>query len=106
MTADRLDYIRAIIRHRVPEVTDADLAVVAEQPDTLPVEIANQVLEVVEALEAKLEALVERYSLPPETLVEALRLALVDLDVDAKAQVVAELNGWVEAERGSGELLQ
>jgi hypothetical protein len=58
---DRAAYIRAIIRHRAPEVSDADLALITSMgpsAETLPVEIGEQIMDVLEAMEAKLDQLV------------------------------------------------
>lgn len=108
MSDDRTAYVRNLIAARAPELSDDDIAaLVAEPPDTLPVEIANQVLEVIEAMQDRLESLAESLRPPPpaKTVVGACRQAMVDLDVDAKALVVEELIGWVEAERGTSEPL-
>ena len=55
MTDDRAVCARALIAHRAPELTDADLAGLS-QPD-LPVEIAKQVMEVIAEMEARLTML-------------------------------------------------
>jgi hypothetical protein len=58
---DRAAYIRAIIRHRAPEVSDADLALITSMEpsaEMLPVEIGEQIMDVLEAMEAKLDQLV------------------------------------------------
>ena len=61
---DRLAYIRAIIRHRVPEATDADIALIAQpEADTLPVEIGAQILEVIEVLETRMTELEDAVTL-------------------------------------------
>jgi len=59
------DEVRAIIHHRCPELTDDDLAALAgPDADALPVEVADLILDAVEALAAKVEMLVAR--LPAE----------------------------------------
>jgi hypothetical protein len=65
MTADRLAYIRAVVFHRCPELSPADLASIEarSEPD-LPAEIAAQVLDVIEALEMKLEEMAEAIKEP------------------------------------------
>ena len=106
---DRDRYIKALVAHRCPELTDADLALMAAEPDdTLPRQIGEQILTVLDALQDRWEALAEslRQNPPPlETVTGACRQAMIDLDVDAKADVVDQLIGWVEAERGTYESL-
>jgi hypothetical protein len=53
--ADRVAYARSLILARCPEIADADLTALMT-PD-LPAEIAAQVLEVVEALENRMDEL-------------------------------------------------
>ena len=110
MTADHLDYIRAIVRHRVPEASDDDIAMLATQPDdndALPIPVVAKITEVLDLLEDRLESLAARQSLPPpETMVDLFRQAMIDMTVQEKAAVVDQLNGWVEAEKGTGEPLQ
>jgi hypothetical protein len=61
MTDDRLAYVTRLIIARCPELGLDDLAALAgDQVATLPLEIGEQVLDVLEALEAKLDALVTR----------------------------------------------
>jgi hypothetical protein len=52
---DHLAYLRAVVLHRCPELTDANLAALME-PD-LPAEIAAQVLEVIDQMTDRLDAL-------------------------------------------------
>ena len=57
---DARDRIMRIIMARCPELTDADLASLAEaapDPEMLPVAIANQILEVLGHLMDRMEAL-------------------------------------------------
>ena len=59
--ADRAAYARRLILHRCPEIGPADLAALAQpQSDTLPVMIAAEVLEVIDALESRMTELEER----------------------------------------------
>lgn len=57
MTDDRAAYIRAVIRHRCPELTDANLAAL-DEGSGLPVEIADMVFDVIAEMEARLDELV------------------------------------------------
>jgi hypothetical protein len=96
---DRAAYVRALIAHRCPELTDADLAFTTITPDDLPLEVADKIGEVLDLLERKLESLeslIAGHSLPPpETVAEAFRQAMVDLDLDAKRHILSELDRWV-----------
>jgi hypothetical protein len=55
MTDDRLSYLIDMIRHRVPEATEADLALLAPppDPDMLPASILQQVVEVIDKMAAR-----------------------------------------------------
>jgi hypothetical protein len=58
---DRADYIINLIAGRCPEVTDADLALITSMEpsaEMLPVEIGEQIMDVLEAMEAKQDQLV------------------------------------------------
>ena len=58
---DRAAYIHALIAARCPEVTDADLALITSMEpsaEMLPVEIGEQIMDVLEAMEAKQDQLV------------------------------------------------
>jgi len=58
---DRADYIINLIAGRCPEATDADLALITSMEpsaEMLPVEIGEQIMDVLEAMEAKLDQLV------------------------------------------------
>jgi hypothetical protein len=106
--SDRLAYLRAVVSHRCPELTDADLALMAAEPDgALPLEVAEQILTVIDALQDRWEALAEslRQKPPAKTVIGACRQAMIDLDVDAKADVVNQLHGWIELERSTHESL-
>jgi hypothetical protein len=107
------DYVMRIIRARCSDVlSDDDLASVeamSQPAEMLPIEIGEQILTVLDALQDRLEALAEslRQKPPPaKTVIGACRQAMIDLDLDAKADVVDQLLGWVEAERGTYEPLQ
>ena len=58
---DRLAYLHTVVLHRCADVlTDADLASIearSEPNDTLPRQIAEQILAVLEALEQRMDAL-------------------------------------------------
>ena len=59
---DRAAYVRALIPHRCPEVTDDDLAAAfgSTQPaELLPIEIGKDIMAVLAAMEAKLDRLAE-----------------------------------------------
>jgi hypothetical protein len=68
---DRAAYIRALVAHRCPEIGPADVALIgtihpgAPTADTasvealLPVEIGEQIMDAIAALEEKLDQLVE-----------------------------------------------
>jgi hypothetical protein len=65
---DRAAYVRSIIQARCPELTDADLASTearsqpadnASTEAVLPVEIGHDIMSVLEAMESKLDQLVE-----------------------------------------------
>jgi hypothetical protein len=61
MTSDRLDTIHRLIAARAPELSDADLALLAAGSDnTLPVAIAEQVMVVLDQMEARMTELEER----------------------------------------------
>jgi hypothetical protein len=54
----RAAYARRLILARCPELTDADLAALAQpEADTLAVEVGEQILEVLEALETRMTEL-------------------------------------------------
>ena len=58
---DCADYIINLIAARCPEATDADLALITSMEpsaEMLPVEIGEQIIDVLEAMEAKLDQLV------------------------------------------------
>jgi hypothetical protein len=55
--SDRLAYLRAVVSHRCPELTDADLAALM-QPD-LPRQIARAVSDAIDEIEERLTALEE-----------------------------------------------
>ena len=59
----RAAYVRALIAHRCPELTDADLVLVAGSDDTLPVEIAAEVLDVIDLIEDRLTELEDAVTL-------------------------------------------
>jgi hypothetical protein len=49
-----------VVLHRCPEIGPADLALMAAEPDdTLPRQIAEQILTVLDGMEAKLDQLAE-----------------------------------------------
>jgi hypothetical protein len=55
---DRTAYIRTGVLHRCPELTDADLALLAtESDDTLPRQIAEQILTVLDSMMDRLNEL-------------------------------------------------
>jgi hypothetical protein len=57
-TADCLAYLHTVVLHRCSELSDRDLALLAAEPDdTLPRQIAEQVLTVLAALEQRLDEL-------------------------------------------------
>jgi hypothetical protein len=59
---DHLDYIRAIIRHRVPEATEEDLAAAfGDQPVSyaLPAEIGAAINEALDEVTVRLDTLAE-----------------------------------------------
>jgi hypothetical protein len=108
MDNDDHDRVMRIIQARCADaLSDDDLALISNQPDdTLPVEAADKIIEVISMMETRLEALVESLRLPPETMVEAFRRAMIDLDVEDKADVVEQLQGLVELERATHEPIQ
>ena len=65
VTADRAAYVRALVAHRCPEIGPADLALItttypaAPSAEMLPVEIGRDIMSVLEAMESKLDQLVE-----------------------------------------------
>jgi hypothetical protein len=52
------DEVRAIIAHRCPELTDDDLAALA--PPGVPAEVGEMIVDVLAAMEAKLDAMMDR----------------------------------------------
>jgi hypothetical protein len=55
---DRTAYIRAVVLHRCPEIGPADLALMAAEPnDTLPRQIAEQILTVLDSMVDRLDEL-------------------------------------------------
>lgn len=109
---DRDDYIRNVIAHRCPELTDDDLAMLS-QPDEflgelLPVEIGHQILEVVDRLFDRMTALEDAVAQARDPAgnddpLASCRRALADMTVEDKVMVADQLRGWVEAERGTHE---
>ena len=81
------DYLNRVIAHRVPELSENDLAAAASQPapsddDTVvPVEVLDQVLDLIIALEGRMSKLEEeaRAQRSDSDPVGACRRALVDL---------------------------
>ncbi len=67
MAPDNLaDYARALVSARIPEMpTDELVAALGGAPQSLPAEIADTVLDVIEAFEDKLAELEARLRLPP-----------------------------------------
>jgi hypothetical protein len=63
--ADRAAYVRSLILARCPELTDADLALIgivhpaAPSAEMLPVEIGEQIMDAIVALENKVDWLAE-----------------------------------------------
>ena len=107
---DNGDRVRRIIKARCGDVlSDDDLALMTANPDdTLPVEIANQVLTVIEAMQDRLESLAESLRPPPpaKTLVEQIMHSLIDCDIEQKRHILSEVDRWVTMEEGTGEPLQ
>jgi uncharacterized FAD-dependent dehydrogenase len=60
--ARRDAYIARLIRHRVPGATYDDLAALGTQSDALPSEIAEAIIDAIEALEERVEELATRSS--------------------------------------------
>ena len=62
---DRAEYIRALVAHRCPEIEPADLALIgtiqpaAPSAEMLPDKIGRDIMSVLEAMEFKLDQLVE-----------------------------------------------
>lgn len=56
---DRAAYVRALIAARAPEISAADLALLgdAPDPDTLPASIGQQILEVLDHMMTRMDAL-------------------------------------------------
>ena len=53
-------YVRALIAHRAPELTEADLALLVGEPDgTLPVEMVEVIVDAIDALDDKLDRLAD-----------------------------------------------
>jgi hypothetical protein len=114
---DRAAYARGLIAHRAPELTDRDLAALME-PD-LPAEIAAQVLDVLEALEQRMDELAaivrdhddgdhdrRRARQAGEAILSAVdecRRALIDLTIEDKVIAMERLSAWVELERSTSE---
>jgi hypothetical protein len=108
MSADHDRVLRIIQARCADALTPDELAAFSNQPaDTLPVDAAAQIVEVIDLMEQRLSALIARHSLPPpETMAELFKQVMVDLDIDAKTMVVSELTGLVELERATHEPIQ
>jgi hypothetical protein len=67
--ADRADYVRALVAHRCEEIGPDDLALIgtihpgAPSRETLPLEIGEQIMDAIAALENKLDWLAEAVGL-------------------------------------------
>ncbi len=65
MTDDRLNYIRALIGHRCPELGPDDLALLAppEDPEEmLPASILQQVVEILDRMTARQDQIEARFA--------------------------------------------
>jgi hypothetical protein len=64
MTDERADYLMRLIRCRVPEATEADLAAISQhnlaEDETLPTAVGEQILEVLDLMMARLDRLEEK----------------------------------------------
>jgi hypothetical protein len=62
---DRAAYVRALLAHRCPELGPADLALIGTihpggpSAEMLPVEIGEQIMDAIAAVDAKLDAMTE-----------------------------------------------
>jgi hypothetical protein len=56
--ADRAAYVRTLVRHRCPELTDADLALASAEPN-MPTEIGEAISVVLSSMEARLDRLAD-----------------------------------------------
>lgn len=103
------DYLNRLIAHRVPELSENDLAAAASQPvpsdDMVPVSVLDQVLDLIIALEGRMSELEEeaRAQRSDSDPVDQVRRLLVDMPVEEKAVVVDRLQGWIEYERSTHE---
>jgi hypothetical protein len=103
---DRAAYLRSVVLHRCPELTEADLEAVFNH-DALPSDVADKIVEVIDLMETKLESLVEALRPPPgQTVVDACRMAMVDLTVEEKALVVDRLAALLGPEEASHQPIQ
>jgi hypothetical protein len=77
--------------------------------DALPVEIADQIMDVIDQMMTRLDRLSALVSetgpagLVSDDPVAVCRKAMVDMTVEDKVIVADQLRGWVEAERGTHE---
>lgn len=109
---DRADYFDRLIAHRCPEIGPADLASAeaASQPApsddmVVPVEVLDQVLDVVIALEERMNALEATLGVGADP-VDACRRALIDLRVEDKRLALIEVDKWVSLEEAGTETRQ
>jgi hypothetical protein len=66
MPDDLADYARPLVSARIPEMSAAEIvSALGGAPQSLPAEIADTVLDVIEAFEDKLAELEARLRLPP-----------------------------------------
>jgi hypothetical protein len=62
---DRTAYIRALVAHRVPEASEADLRLLADgqpDPDAIPANIADKILDVISALSDRFDEFERRFA--------------------------------------------
>ena len=109
-TDDDSDRVLRIIKARCGDVLSADDLAMLSQPeetvgeaDTLPIEIADQILDVVMALDDRMAKLDAVFRAGNDDPLASCRRALADMTVEDKVIVADQLRGWVEAERGTHE---
>lgn len=58
--SDRADYVRRLIAHRAPELSQSDIAELSDAPpdsDMVPVEVVRQILDVISAMVDRLDGI-------------------------------------------------
>ena len=115
---DHVEYVRALILARCPELSvddlaalvDADLATLDDaasaEDEMVPIAVVDQILDVIVGIEERMTTLEQAAQRSDADPVAACRRAMLDFDIETKRLVMTELDRWVSLEEASHESLQ